>query len=104
MLRMLLPSASEEITATCFSGVRLLLINFGFDLLCHGKYVASTINFVAQKEKSKIGRPKLPKGEAKTEMVRARVTPSELKSIERAANGKGVSEWARTVLLSAIHN
>ena len=54
-----------------------------------------------QKEKSKIGRPKLPKGEAKTEMIRARVTPSELKAIEMAANGKGISEWARSVLLRA---
>jgi hypothetical protein len=57
---------------------------------------------VAQKEKSKIGRPKLPKGEAKSCMVRARVTPSELKAIERAANGAGVSEWARSVMLSAV--
>lgn len=51
---------------------------------------------------SKIGRPKLPKGEAKTEMVRARVTPSELKAIERAANGTGISEWARAVMLSSL--
>lgn len=49
----------------------------------------------------KIGRPKLPKGEAKTCMVRARVTPSELKAIEKAANGSGVSEWARDVMLTA---
>ena len=59
------------------------------------------IYFVAQKEKSKIGRPKLPKGEAKTCMVRARITPSELKAIEKAASGAGISEWARSVLLSA---
>ena len=50
-----------------------------------------------------LGRPKLPKGEAKSEMVRARVTPSELKTIARAANGDGVSEWARKVMLAAIH-
>lgn len=49
----------------------------------------------------KIGRPKLPKGEAKSCMVRARVTPSELRKIERAANGVGVSEWARSTLLGA---
>lgn len=48
-----------------------------------------------------LGRPKLPKGEAKSEMVRARVTPSELSAIEKAANGDGISEWARAVMLSA---
>jgi len=67
-------------------------------------YVRSTIIFVAQKEKSrkpKTGRPKLPEGEARIEMVRARVTPDEMKEIEKAANGSGVSEWARTVMLSA---
>ena len=56
--------------------------------------------FVAQKQ-NKIGRPKLPKGEAKSEMVRARVTPSELKAIEKAAKGDGVSEWARRALIRA---
>jgi hypothetical protein len=49
----------------------------------------------------KIGRPKLPKGEAKSCMVRARVTPSELKAIEKAAGKAGVSEWARFHLIAA---
>ena len=49
-----------------------------------------------------IGRPKLAKGEAKSCMVRARVTPADLKAIERAANGVGGSEWARNVMLSAV--
>lgn len=65
------------------------------------KYCKATTIFVAQKEKPKIGRPKLPKGEAKTAMIRARVTPDEQKTIEKAANGIGVSEWAREVLLTA---
>lgn len=52
----------------------------------------------------KKGRPKLPKGEAKSCMVRARVTQSELKAIEIAANGAGVSEWARNVMLAAAAN
>ena len=34
-------------------------------------------------------------------MVRARVTPSEQEAIERAANGIGVSEWARKILMQA---
>lgn len=50
---------------------------------------------------SKIGRPKLPKGEARTFVIRARVTPSEQRAIESAANGDGVSEWARIILVSA---
>jgi hypothetical protein len=51
----------------------------------------------------KIGRPKLPKGEAKSCMVRARVTPSELKAIERAANGSGVSDWTRRILIRELN-
>ena len=35
-------------------------------------------------------------------MVRARVTPEELKAIEKAANGAGVSEWARMVMLKEL--
>jgi hypothetical protein len=51
----------------------------------------------------KVGRPKLPKGEAKTEMLRFRLTPSELKIVAMAAKTKGedVSEWARTAILGA---
>jgi hypothetical protein len=67
--------------------------------LCHINYVCKDF-FVAHKRKI-LGRPKLRKGEAKSEMVRARVTPSELKAIEKAANGDGVSEWARNVMLRA---
>jgi hypothetical protein len=71
-------------------------------LIVPQKYRKATTIFVAQKEKPKnIGRPKLPKGEAKTEMVRARVTASEMKAIAKAAGSAGVSEWARSVMLSA---
>ena len=52
-------------------------------------------------KKVKIGRPKLPNGEAKSCMVRARVTPAEQRAIERAAKETGVSEWARGVMLKA---
>jgi len=68
--------------------------------LCHSKYIGQDV-FVAHKRKI-LGRPKLPKGEAKTEMVRARVSPSELKAIAKAANGDGVSEWARNAMLRAL--
>ncbi len=49
----------------------------------------------------KLGRPKLPKGEAKSKMLKARVSPSEFEAVERAAKkaGETVSEWARSVIL-----
>lgn len=53
-------------------------------------------------KKTKAGRPKLPKGEAKSEMVRARVTPAEYKAIAAKAGDEGVSEWARSVMLCAV--
>ena len=51
--------------------------------------------------KKKMGRPKLPKGEARTEMIRTRVTKSEYETIELAAKSGDyeVSEWVRVVLL-----
>ena len=61
--------------------------------------------FVAQKQ-NKMGRPKLPRGEAKSAMVRARVSPSERRAIESAARaeGKDISEWAREILISSASN
>jgi hypothetical protein len=56
---------------------------------------------VAHKKETR-GRPKLPKGEAKSEMVRARVTPSEYRAIAAKAGKEGVSEWARRALLNAV--
>lgn len=49
----------------------------------------------------KMGRPKLPKGEAKSVILKSRVTPAEQKEIERAAKETGISEWVRRVVLSA---
>jgi predicted HicB family RNase H-like nuclease len=45
----------------------------------------------------KVGRPALPKGEAKGEMLRIRVTPKELRTIEANAKAKkqSVSDWVR---------
>ena len=57
---------------------------------------------MAQKQ-IKLGRPKLPKGEAKSCMIRARVAPTELIAIEAAAKakGSGISDWTRRILLAA---
>ena len=52
----------------------------------------------------KAGRPPLPKGDAKNETLRIRVTPNELRAIESAAKGKkqSVSDWIRSTLNAAI--
>jgi hypothetical protein len=48
----------------------------------------------------KIGRPKLPKGEAKGQIVPVRFNPEVLKQITRSASAKGqtVSEWIRATV------
>jgi hypothetical protein len=52
----------------------------------------------------KIGRPKLPKGEAKGRIVPIRFNAYDLKRIELAAkaNDKTVSEWIRGVVATAM--
>jgi len=52
----------------------------------------------------KIGRPKLPKGEAKGRIVPIRFNANDIKRIESAAkaNQKTVSEWIRSVVSSAM--
>ena len=51
-----------------------------------------------QKKTRKVGRPKLPKGEAKGRIVPVRFRHEDLKSIEVAARAKNqtVSEWVRS--------
>ena len=58
----------------------------------------------AQPKPKKPGRPALPKGEAKGETLRIRVTPSELRGYgARAKTGKQtVSEWIRSTLNAAM--
>ncbi len=55
-----------------------------------------------QPKKPKAGRPKLPEGSTKGEMLRIRVTAEELKTIEAAAqaSGKTRSEFIREKLLA----
>jgi len=57
-----------------------------------------------QNKKRKVGRPKLPKGEAKGRIVPVRFTADETKAIEAAArvNKQTVSEWIRSTLNAAI--
>jgi predicted HicB family RNase H-like nuclease len=60
---------------------------------------------VAQRKKAKkAGRPPLPKGEAKAETLRIRVTPDEMRTYEGHAKAKkqSISEWIRSTLNAAI--
>lgn len=52
----------------------------------------------------KVGRPTLPKGDAKDVMLRVRITPKELKALEMAAKiaGQTVSEWIRNTLTATV--
>ncbi len=51
-----------------------------------------------------VGRPRLPKKEAKGETLRIRATSEELKAFDRAAKSAGQtrSEWIRGILQDAI--
>ncbi len=57
-----------------------------------------------QKKPRKVGRPKLPKGEAKGSTVQVRFTPDDTKAIEAAAKAKNqtVSEWVRSTIHATI--
>jgi predicted HicB family RNase H-like nuclease len=59
---------------------------------------------MAKQTKPKIGRPKLPKGEAKGRIVPVRFNAEDLKRIELAAKAsqKSVSEWIRGTIATAI--
>ena len=52
----------------------------------------------------KVGRPKLPKGQAKGTIVPVRFSPEDRKRVEAAAKAKKqtISEWIRSTLYAAI--
>jgi hypothetical protein len=55
-----------------------------------------------QQKPRKVGRPKLPKGEAKGKIVPIRFTKIEHERISKAAKAsdKGISEWIRCTLFA----
>jgi hypothetical protein len=57
-----------------------------------------------QPKTNKPGRPTLPKGTAKAEMLRIRVTSEELRAIEAEAkaNGQSRSEFIRGKLIAKV--
>jgi len=58
----------------------------------------------SQPKPKKPGRPALPKGAAKAETLRIRVTAAELRTFEATAKAKkqNVSEWIRSILNAAM--
>jgi predicted HicB family RNase H-like nuclease len=52
----------------------------------------------------KVGRPTLPKGNARAATVRVRATPNELRSYEMTARAakQSLSEWIRSTLNAAV--
>jgi hypothetical protein len=56
--------------------------------------------------KAKIGRPKLPKGEAKGRIVPVRFTADDLKAMEAAARAskQNVSEWIRGTIHATLNS
>jgi hypothetical protein len=61
---------------------------------------------MAQRKTKKVGRPKLPRGEAKGRIVPVRFTALDLKAMEAAAKAsdKTLSEWIRSTVSNAIQN
>jgi len=57
-----------------------------------------------REKKSKVGRPKLAKGEARETVLQSRVQPSEKAAYQKAARaeGKDLSTWIRETLNEAI--
>lgn len=51
-----------------------------------------------QKKARRVGRPKLPKGEAKGRIVPVRFTADDLRALEEAAkdSNQSLSEWIRS--------
>lgn len=57
-----------------------------------------------RERKNKVGRPPMPKGEAKAIVLQSRVQPSEKAAYQKAARseGKDLSSWIREVLNRAV--
>ena len=59
---------------------------------------------MAQQKIKKVGRPKLPKGEAKGKIVPVRFAAGDLKAVaaQAKASNQSVSEWIRSTVNAAI--
>lgn len=56
--------------------------------------------------KTKMGRPKMPKGTANTVLFAVKIAAKEAEKIQAAINKSGMSkpEWARTALIQAAQS
>jgi hypothetical protein len=61
---------------------------------------------VSRRKVPKMGRPSLPKGEAKGALLSVRFAPEERRALEAAAerDGETLSQWARRRLLTAAES
>ena len=59
---------------------------------------------MANPKKRKLGRPKLPKGEAKGKIVPVRFTAEGIRAVEAAAKAKKqtVSAWVRSTIQATL--
>ncbi len=57
-----------------------------------------------REKRKKVGRPPMPKGEAKGIVLQSRVQPSEKAAYQKAAKAQGLdlSAWVREVLNRAV--
>ena len=60
---------------------------------------------MAQQKKAKMGRPKLPKGEAMGKVIQVRFTAEDTRKIESAAKAvkQNVSEWVRSTIHATLN-
>ena len=60
---------------------------------------------MAQQKKAKMGRPKLPKGEAKGRIVPVRFTGDDLKAMAAKAKiaDQSLSEWIRSTIYATLN-
>ncbi len=60
---------------------------------------------MSETRSKKVGRPKLPKGEAKAIVLQSRVQPNEKAAYQRAAKAQDIdlSTWVRETLNAALN-
>jgi predicted HicB family RNase H-like nuclease len=60
---------------------------------------------LAQQKKAKMGRPKLPKGEAMGRVIQVRFNPEDSRKIADAAKAgkQTVSEWVRSTVHATLN-
>ena len=107
--RMLVPSASMEITATFFSVSRMFAIAIYFlfaitvipNIRCQSTIIFVIHAIIFMTKKDKVGRPKLPKDQSRAPGISVRLTQGDRKPIDAAIKRSGLtqSDWARKSLI-----